>query len=89
MANIRKESGRHKWKYQKVGVRGRHYTKEMWLCTNCGMSHDEEKFGVPASDGCIYDVDMIKLGRSRMDDHEEFMYKGTGSYAPELLSKKN
>lgn len=88
MANIRKEAGRHHWRYQKVGIRGRSHTKEMWLCMNCSISHDEEKFGTPPSTGCIFEVKMANLGKSRMDDLEEDLYRKIGTYSPEFLHKK-
>lgn len=80
MANIRKETGRHDWVAQKCGIRGKHVVKEMWLCRNCQLRHDEERFGPPPPTGCVYDVKMVNLGKSRMDDMEEYMLRGSGDF---------
>lgn len=88
MANIRKEANRHKWRRQRIGLHGKYLTKEMWLCTNCQAQHDETQFGDPPVQGCMYDVDMMKLGKSRMDDIEERVINACGTPVPDMILKK-
>lgn len=71
MANIRKEMGRHDWKVVKGVVPGPMLGKnvgEVFLCFNCRAY----RYGVnatPPVDGCLSDVKVRQLGKSRQHDH--------------------
>ena len=89
MANIRKEGNRHDWLYRKAprGAGGKNNLKEMYVCRNCGRHWDEEKYGSPPTNDCIYENKMILLGRSRMDDIEERVVQSTGDFNPSQYQK--
>jgi hypothetical protein len=70
MANIRKELGRHQWK-ETVLKRGHERVPHSLICMNCRAYRygDDSAAQSPPVTGCLSDVDMTRLGKSRLNDH--------------------
>lgn len=69
MANVRRETDRHKWREQML-TRGMQKVKGL-LCMNCRAYRYLDEGGDPPVTGCRSGVDLTRAGNARLGDYRE------------------